>query len=221
VTTDRRRVGDGPLVVGVIGRAGSGKSTVAAALAADGARVIDADGLGHQVTNEDREVRAALIADYGSSVYGPDGLDRQMVARAVFRDAAARERLNRLVHPRILRRIRDRVDAWRGEGFRGVIVIDAALLLDWGLERECDLVIAVRAPEAVQLERLERDRGWDRDEARRRLAVQRPDDELAAAADVVLDNIGSREALADAARAAVRSRLEHRARGSGSDTPAC
>ena len=100
-------------------------------------------------------------------------------------------------------------------------MIDAALLLDWELERECDLVIAVRAPEAVQLERLERDRGWDRDEARRRLAVQRPDDELAAAADVVLDNIGSREALADAARAAVRSRLEHRARGSGSDAPAC
>ena len=221
MTTHRRGVDGGPLIVGVIGRAGSGKSTVAAALAADGARVIDADVLGHQVTDEDPEVRAALIADYGPSVYGPNGLERRIVARAVFRDAAARERLNRLVHPRILRRIRERVEAWRNEEFRGAIVIDAALLLDWGLERECDLVIAVRAPESVQLERLERDRGWDRDEARRRLGVQRPDDELAAAADVVLDNIGSRESLAEAARSAVRSRLERRARGSGSDAPAC
>ena len=221
MTANRRRAEDGPLVVGVIGRAGSGKSTVAAALAADGARVIDADALGHNVTDEDPDVRAALIADYGPTVYGPGGLDRGIVARSVFRDVAARQRLNRLVHPRILRRIRERIDAWRDEGFRGVIVIDAALLLDWGLERECDLVIAVRAPEAVQLERLERDRGWDRDEARRRLGVQRPDDELAAVADVVLDNTGSREALAGAARAAVRSRLERRSRGSGTDAPAC
>ena len=193
----------GPFRVGVVGRAGSGKTTVARALALGGAEVIDADALGHQVTDEDAEVRVALSAEYGADVYGPGGLDRARVAARVFRDPEARARLNQLVHPRILERIRRRFAALERSGFRGIVVVDAALLLDWGLERELDAVIAVTAPEQTQLERLLRSRGWTADEARRRLAVQRDDTRFAAAADVVLDNQGTPDELARAALDAV------------------
>ena len=200
----RTRVPDGPFVLGLVGRTGSGKSTVAAALAADGARVIDADRIGHEVTDHDPEVRAALVAEYGAGVYRGDGtLDRAVVAARVFRDAAARARLDRLTHPRIRDAIVAEIRRADTEGFRGVLVIDAALMLDWGLERECDAVIAVLAPETAQLERLLAARGWSVDEARRRLAVQRSERAFALAADSTLDNRGTSDELIAAARAAV------------------
>jgi dephospho-CoA kinase len=196
---------DGLVVVGLVGRAGSGKSTVAAALAADGARVIEADRLGHEVTDGDPAVREALVAEYGPGVYRADGtLDRARVAARVFRDPEARARLDALTHPRIVARIAAALDALRAGGFRGVVVIDAALMLEWGLERSCDAVLAVTAPEREQLERLARGRGWSPEEARRRLAAQRTNEAFAAAADVTLDNQGTVAELATAARDAVR-----------------
>jgi dephospho-CoA kinase len=201
----RQSPADGLFIVGLVGRTGSGKSTVARALAEDGAVVIEGDALGHQVTDRDPEVRAALMAEYGSDVYGSDGtLDRRRVAARVFADAAARERLDRLVHPRILERIDARLAELRDRGFRGVVVIDAALLLEWGLERGCDAVIAVTSPEVEQVARLVRSRGWSPRVARDRLGVQRTQAAFSAAADVTLENDGSPEALVRAAREAVR-----------------
>ena len=212
-TRARRAAGsDGLFIVALVGQAGSGKSTVAAALAEDGARLIEADRLGHEITDRDPEVRAALIADYGPDVYRADGtLDRPRVARRVFSEAAARARLDQLVHPRIVAAIRRKVEALRSEGFRGVVVVDAALMLDWGLERDCDAVLAVTALERDQLERLARSRGWSDEEARARLAAQRTPEDFRSAADVTLDNRGSVEALRLAAREAVRSLRAQRA----------
>src|SRR5439155_8997399 len=105
--------------------------------------------------------------------------------------------------PRILERLRERLDAWRREGFRGVVVVDAALLLDWGFERECDVVLAVAAPADLRLERLRLQRGWSREEGERRTAAQRPAASLSEAADVTLENRGRPEELERAAREAV------------------
>jgi dephospho-CoA kinase len=203
----RPPAGDGLFILGLIGRAGSGKTTVARSLEREGARVIDADRVGHEVADRDPEVRAGLVAEYGPAVYRADGtLDRARVAARVFSDPEARARLDRLVHPRIVARIRADVAGLAREGFRGVVVVDAALMLRWGFERECDAVIAVVAPEAEQVDRLMRGRGWSAAEARARLAAQDSSADLSAAADVTLDNQGTAEALARAAREAV-SRL--------------
>ena len=202
----RAKARDGLVRIGLVGRAGSGKSTVARALVEDGARLIDADRLGHEVTDRDPEVRKALEAEYGPDIYHPDGtLDRPCVAARIFADREARSRLDALVHPRILERIRREWDALRDAGFRGVAVIDAALMLEWGLERDCDAVIAVVAPEAMQIERLWRSRGWSEADARARLQAQRTNEAFAAAADVTLVNQGSAEELRRQARAAVAS----------------
>jgi dephospho-CoA kinase len=200
----RPHSGDGLFVLGLVGRAGSGKSSAARALADDGAVVIDADRVGHEVTEQDPEVHAALALEYGPDVYGPDGrLDRARVAARVFADAEARERLDRIVHPRLVARLVGRLDELRARGFRGVVVLDAALLLEWGLERECDAVIAMTAPAEEQVRRLGRLRGWSAAEAARRLAAQRSDEAFRAAADLTLDNSGSPEGLEQEVRAAV------------------
>lgn len=203
----RPRADDGLLIVGLVGRAGSGKSTVARALAARGAFVLDADRIGHEVTDRDPEVRAALLAEYGPAVYLEDGtLNRRLVATMVFSRPASLAALNQLVHPRILHRIRAEVGAKVATGWRGVVVVDAALMLDWAFERDCDAILAVVAPEESQIARLVASRGWTEADARRRLAAQKPNAYFAGAADVVIDNRGT-EAELDAATAAALEQL--------------
>jgi len=207
---DRRRVrgGDALWIVGLIGRAGSGKSTVARAFAERGFPVLDADRLGHEVTDHDPEVRAALRAEYGDDVYRADGtLDRARVAARVFHDAGALACLNALVHPRIAARLREGLEALRARGVRGVVIVDAALMLSWGFERECDLVVAVAAPDDVAAVRLARARGWSESEVRARLATQPAPQVLAAAADLVLDNVGSEAELVERALAEIAARM--------------
>lgn len=211
-TESRRPPGeDGLFIVALIGRAGSGKSTVARALAADGAERIEADLLGHEVTDRDPEVRRGLIAEYGPAVYRADGaLDRAAVASKVFRDRAARARLDALTHPRIIRMIREKLEALRERRFRGVVVLDAALILDWALERECDAVLAVTAPEDLLVERLMRSRGWSEEDARARLAAQRTQQDFRDHADVTLENTGTEDELVRGARAALSQIMERR-----------
>jgi len=200
----RRAPSPGPFVLGLVGPAGSGKSLVARALAAEGALVVEADRLGHEVTDRDPDVRAALAAEYGPDVYRADGtLDRARVASRVFSDPEALARLNARVHPRIVERLREAIRGAERLGPEGTVVLDAALLLDWGFERECDAVLAVLAPEAQQLERLQRSRGWSEAEARRRLAVARPAASFAALADEFVLNDADPQAVVAAARAAV------------------
>jgi len=209
----RRAPAAGPFVVGLVGPAGSGKSTLARALAGPHVRVLDADRMGHEIVNEDAAVRAALAAEYGADVYRADGtLDRPRVAARVFLDPEALARLNRLVHPRILARLRDGVAAATREGFTGTLVVDAALLLDWGFERECDAVLAVLAPRALQVERLRAARGWSEEEILRRLAIARGDESFMALADDVVTNDRTPAEALEAARSAI-ARLERRRAG--------
>ena len=199
------------VIVGLVGRAGSGKSTVAQLLAERGAEVLDADRVGHEVTDTDPEVRAALIAEYGEQVYRTDGhLERSRVAARVFHDPAALEQLNRLVHPRILQRLRERLHQLAERGEPQVVVVDAALMLDWGFEQECDAVIAVLAPEPARVARLMASRHWTQEQASARLERQRPDPEFERAADEVLCNDGSPAELAAATDAALERILTRR-----------
>ena len=205
----RAPASDGLFIVGLVGRAGSGKSTVAALLAARGARVIDADRLGHEITDKHPAVREALLREYGPAVYLEDNtLNRRLVAAKVFADPLALARLNELVHPRILRRIRERLSALAVEGYRGPVVVDAALMLDWAFERECDAVLAVVAPEEAQVERLVRARNWTPAEALRRLTSQRRNEDFAAASDEVIQNSGSEADLTSATNSALDRLLE-------------
>ena len=209
----RAHAGDGLFILGLVGRAGSGKSTVARAIVADGSALIDADEIGHQVTDQDPDVRRALVEEYGADIYRPDGrLDRRRVAARVFTDPAARARLDALVHPRILERAWEAMNQLRIAGHRGVVVLDSALLVQWGMERSCDAVLAVGAPEAEQIARLMRSRGWSGEEARAVLAAQRPNEWFTEAADLTIENTGTVAELERAARAAVvRLMAERRA----------
>ncbi len=171
------------LVVGLAGGVGSGKSTVAAIFIKQGARGIDADALGHRVLDLPA-VRAGLVRDWGAGILRDGRVDRAALARLAFRSRKSVARLNRRVHPEILKEIRRRIAK-----FRGWVVLDAALLFETGAEALCDKVVFVSAPRALRARRV-RSRGWGPGELRRRERFQFPVVYKKKKADYVIDNTG-------------------------------
>ena len=179
-------------VLGLAGGVASGKSTVAAMFRELGAGVVDADRLGHEALR-DEDVKAGLRERWGEEALTAEGeVDRARVAQMVFADEAARRFLNELVHPRIRQRIRRDIENLSREGAR-LIVLDAALLFEGGLESWCDAVAFVRAAKDERSKRAHRDRAWDAGEVARREAAQMDPEEKLRRSDEVIDNGGDLE----------------------------
>jgi dephospho-CoA kinase len=179
------------LKVGLTGNIAAGKSAVASAWAAEGAFIVDADRLAREAVLPGTPALAAIRAEWGEGVIAPDGaLDRAALRDVVFRDPAARARLEAIVHPAIAAL---RAEAYRRAEAAGelLVVADVPLLFEVGMDREMDLVVLVDAPEALREERLVRDRGLSVEEARRMIAAQMPSAEKRARADYLIENTGT------------------------------
>lgn len=186
----------GPPVVALTGSIGAGKSTVAAMLAARGAAIVDADLLAREAVAPGTPGLAAVLARFGPTVRASDGsLDRAALRRLVFGDAEARRALEAIVHPDVARRRDAAVAVARASG-APVVVCDIPLLFEAGLDAAFDRIVVVDAPEAVRLARLVRDRGLPPAEAQAMLDAQAPASGKRARAWRVLENGGTRKALA-------------------------
>ncbi len=195
-----------PFRVGLTGNIAAGKSTVAAAWAARGAAIVDADALARRAVAPGSDGLRRLVEAFGEDVLAPDGsLDRAALGRRVFADPAARARLEAIVHPEVARmRPAAEREALAGvgaaaRGTRAIVVHDIPLLFEAGLEGEFDLVAHVHAPADARLARLVRERGMAQDEAAERIAAQIPSEEKIPHADIVIDNSADLDALRRAA----------------------
>lgn len=181
------------LKVGLTGGIGAGKSEVSRRLAANGAVIIDADTVARDVVAPGTPGLAAVTAEFGPGVLAADGsLDRGRLGALVFADAAARGRLNAILHPLVRAETRRRFAAAPPGG---VVVNDVPLLVETGLAPSYDVVVVVEAPEPVRLARLTGIRGMSEADARARIAAQASDTERRAVADHVVTNAGSPEEL--------------------------
>ncbi|MGC4805892.1 dephospho-CoA kinase [Micromonospora sp. DT233] len=181
------------LMVGLTGGIGSGKSAVAARLAALGAVVIDSDRIAREVVAPGTEGLAEIVAAFGDRVLTAEGaLDRPALGAAVFADEGARRRLEAITHPRVRARSAELAAAAAGDA---VVVNDVPLLVEVGLAPTYHLVVVVRTELATRIARLERDRGMPRAEAERRIAAQADDARRRAVADVELTNDGTLDDL--------------------------
>ncbi len=188
-------------VVGLSGGIGSGKTTVARMLEKLGAVIIDADAIVHELQAPGQPLVDEIAACFGPEVLDAEGsLDREALGDIVFRDPDARQRLGRLVHPRVGAEMLRRLAEAR-EANVPVIVLDIPLLFEGrdagtGSAALMDFhaTILVWVPRRLQIERQITRDGYDRDEAERRIASQMPLDQKRALADHVIDNSGSLEA---------------------------
>ena len=182
------------LRIGLTGGIGSGKSTVSELLAARGAVIVDADRIAREVVEPGTTGLAAVVDAFGEQVLAADGsLDRPALAAVVFSDPAARARLDTIVHPLVRRRSAELVAAAPAGA---VVVNDVPLLVETGQAASFDVVLVVEADPEIRVARLVQ-RGLTEDDARARIASQASDEQRRAVADVVLDNSGTPEELAE------------------------
>jgi dephospho-CoA kinase len=195
-------------MVGLTGGIGAGKSAVAGLLAARGAIVIDADRLAREAVAPGTDGLAEVVAEFGPAVIAADGsLDRTAVATRVFRDDAARRRLEEIIHPRVRQRTAELIAAVPPDA---IVVNDVPLLVEAGFAGAYELVIVVLASEETRVARLVADRGMSREEAYARIRAQASDEQRRAVADVVIVNDGTVEDLAAKVDEVWRQRLSPR-----------
>jgi dephospho-CoA kinase len=185
-----------PLVVGVTGGIGSGKSALTDRLAQHNIAIVDADQAARIIVEPGQPALEEIAARFGSEILLADGaLNRAALRQIVFEDADARRDLEAITHPKIRDELIRQLDAANSP----YVILSSPLLLESGQVEMVDKVVVVDVPEAVQVQRTMQRDGNDEALVKRILAAQISREKRLAAADIVIDNTGE---LADLQRAA-------------------
>jgi dephospho-CoA kinase len=182
----------GKFIVGLTGNIGTGKTVVRRMLEHLGAYTIDADALSHRAMAKGAPGYLPVLEVFGKWILDRDGeINRKKLGDLVFRDPAALEQLEAIIHPFV----RKAVDVLVKRASQPVVVIEAIKLLEGDLRSICDTIWVTYAPQVVQIERLTRKRNISRDEALQRINAQAPQNDKINAANIVIRNIGSYDDL--------------------------
>lgn len=187
-------------VVGVTGPIGSGKSSVSAIFGKWGAVIVSGDTIGHQVVDSSAALRKKLADVFGRDILDGQRVQRALLAERAFATPEGALALNRLVHPPLIREINRQVTA-AGECPRTrAVVIDAALLVEWGMGKiHWDYLVGVSAPYSVRVQRL-RSRGLTIPQIRRFSAAQMPWQQKKSYCDFIVKNDATLSILRQRAR---------------------
>ncbi len=194
--TDPAKPNAAPVVLGIAGGIGSGKSKVAGLFGDIGWLVIDFDAEIRKALST-VEVRDTLVDWWGTTILDNDGnLDRKAVAAVVFSDQDQRKRLEALLHPMVLLTRQQAQTKAREAGAPG-IVLDAPLLFESGQDQACDAVVFVEAREQTRLDRVRKHRGWTADDLHHREAAQMPLAAKKARSRFIVENERGKNTLQD------------------------
>jgi dephospho-CoA kinase len=199
------------IVAGLTGSIATGKSSVASVFRDAGAMVIDADRLARDAVKKGTPTWQAVVDQFGPGILLPDGeIDRPQLGAAIFADPIQRDRLNAIVHPRVIQECARKIRQIEKQDPRAVVILDVPLLFEAGMEHGLDEIIVVYVPEAVQRQRLmARDR-LSAQTALTRIRAQIPIEEKRKRATIVIDNSGDPSATR-ARTLAVYRKLKKRA----------
>jgi dephospho-CoA kinase len=186
------------LHVGLTGNIASGKSFAASLFAGLGAHIVDADLVAHELLEAGTKTYNKIIDAFGEQILGPDSkIDRKQLARIVFFDEGKRQLLNNLTHPDVGEEILRRISELDQSFASGIIIVDAALMVETGGYRKYHCLIVVRLDPALQLSRLMSRDGLTEKEAQARMASQMPIEEKLKLADYIVDNSGTMQQTRD------------------------
>jgi dephospho-CoA kinase len=182
-------------VVGLTGGIGSGKSTFGTLLVERGAQIIDADEIGHEALRPSTPSWHSVVDQFGDEILAANSMDidRKRLAAIVFEDPSKLAALNAIVQPVIFAGIADALE--RLSHTHEIVVLDAALIVETGLDETLDALIVVTADEDVRRRRLASERGMTFDQINERMRAQKDPSELIEKADLVVNNDGDIDAL--------------------------
>ena len=173
------------MTLGLTGGLGMGKSTTAQFFHERGAQIVDTDELAHQLVQPGQPALSEIQTVFGKNIVTPNGeLRRDELARIVFADAAARKKLEAILHPRIQEHWFAQVETWRGENHTLAVVV-IPLLFETRAESHFDKIICVACSAENQRQRLLA-RGWTPEQIEQRIAAQWPVEQKIARADFVV-----------------------------------
>ena len=181
-------------IIAITGGIASGKTTVAGWIEETGVPVVNADRISRELTAKGGEALPAIREAFGNGVFHKNGtLHRAALAKIVFSgDSAPRKKLNAILHPMVIERMRRELDALESMG-ASVAVIEVPLLYEAGMESMADAVICVTAAEETRIRRLTERSGLTREQALARMRTQQDTDKTEAMADYVLPTDASTE----------------------------
>lgn len=197
-------------VIGLTGGIGSGKSEVSRMLQALGAEIIDADRIGHQAYRPRTEAWEAVVAAFGEQILQPNSeVDRKKLGAIVFADSDALARLNGIMHPRMYKMLKERLEELREQGTE-VAVVEAAVLIEAGWTPLVDEIWVTEAEEDVVVGRVRLRSNLPEEEIRRRIRSQLSGEERASHATAVIENNGGLEELRQRVQELWDSRVQWR-----------
>ena len=180
------------LHVGLTGNIASGKTNARRVFAELGAHAIDTDEIAHDLLAPMGEVYEKVIENFGGGIVDEDGtISRRRLGAVVFSDCEKRQLLNSLVHPGVRAEAQRRIAELENTHTAGIIIVDAALMVETGSCRNYDKLVVVHCEPALQLDRLLRRGGLTLEEAKARIAAQMPVEEKLKVADYRIDTSGT------------------------------
>jgi len=168
-------------VIGLTGGFGTGKSTVAGMFRKLGAKVIDCDKIGHAILKNDKVIRQRLKKEFGT-------ITRAGLAQQVFSSKPKLKKLNRIMHPAIIKEVKTRLRSIKS----GLAVIDAPLLIEAGLDKIIDYLVVVRANRAAQFKRAGQKTKLTTEEIKLRISAQLTLSKKLEQADFIINNATTR-----------------------------
>ena len=194
-------------VIGITGGTGAGKSTLLGVLRDKNAYIIDCDVIYHELLHNSREMNEKLRKEFPSAYTGGK-LDTKALGGAVFGDENALARLKGITHPCVVARVKELLADEAAKG-TSLAAIDAYGLNESGLDKICDITVAVTAPEEMRVRRIMERDGIDEEYALRRIRAQKQDDEYAAECDVeIVNDFASKEEFENKCRDFIENILE-------------
>lgn len=175
--------------IGLTGNLASGKSTVAGMFEELGAKVLDADSIAHQFLKSGTVSYRKIVKVFGPEILKGREIDRKKLAALAFSNPKLLKQLNDIIHPPVIRLIRQEMKKYQSQGTP--VVVEAALLIEAGIQRFVDVVVLVVSRRDLQLERASARLNITKQEALRRMKHQMPVGEKLRYADIVIDNKGS------------------------------
>lgn len=173
-----------PLLVGLTGGIGSGKTTVAKVFKTLGVPIFNSDVVAKNIINNNKDVVTAIKAEFGN-IYKNEILDNSKMANIVFNDKSALKKLNSIIHPKVAVQFKNWIEEYQNEP---IIIKEAAILIESEAYKTMDEIILVTAPEDIRIKRVIKRDNSSQEKVQRRIFAQLSDEAKKEYANYIINN---------------------------------